>query len=319
MSRKLSVVLLVCVSLIPILVLLAGCTPAAAPEPAAPEGAPSPASEAAVDAATPTVAPTTGPATAETGTTAPSGAAPSPPASPTAPAGTASRSADQPAANGTILFTLVSGGSEARYKVREQLAGRALPGEAIGVTRGVTGSIALAPDGSIAREQSRIVVDLRGLRSDEGRRDNWIQRNTLETARFPLAEFIPLETRGLPLPLPAAGQVEFQILGNLTVRGVTQPVTWDFSVQVTGGDVSGTAATRLKMTDFNMTPPRVGPVLSIEDAVQLEIDFRATRGAGPAAELVGTRRNSWELRYAHPPVRHAEPQRSISPAQARNS
>jgi hypothetical protein len=30
------------------------------------------------------------------------------------------------------------------------------------------------------------------------------------------------------------------------------------------------------MTDFGMTPPKVGQVVSIEDSVRLELDVRAT-------------------------------------------
>jgi hypothetical protein len=39
------------------------------------------------------------------------------------------------------------------------------------------------------------------------------------------------------------------------------------------------ATTRLTLTDFGMTPPRVGPVLSIEDEARLELDLRLNREA----------------------------------------
>jgi hypothetical protein len=42
------------------------------------------------------------------------------------------------------------------------------------------------------------------------------------------------------------------------------------------GEVTGTATTTVLMTDFGMTPPRVGSVVSIEDSVKLELDVKAT-------------------------------------------
>ena len=114
------------------------------------------------------------------------------------------------------------------------------------------------------------------------RRDNYIQRNTLEAHRFPAAEFVPTETRGLPAPPPTAGEATFQLLGDLTVHGVTRPVVWEVTARVAGDEVTGTATTHVRITDFNMTPPRAGPVLSIEDGLTLEVDFRLTRSGDPS-------------------------------------
>ena len=36
------------------------------------------------------------------------------------------------------------------------------------------------------------------------------------------------------------------------------------------------------ISDFDMTPPRAGPVLSVDDAITLQLDFRATRSGGGA-------------------------------------
>ncbi len=182
--------------------------------------------------------------------------------------------ATAPAAAGAIKLTLSQGGSQARYLVREQLVGVGFPSDAIGSTQSVSGSIVIDKSGEILREQSKIVVDLRTLKSNESRRDNWIQRNTLETQRFPNAEFVPTKATGLPNPLPTAGEANFQLVGSLTVRGVTKKVTWQVMVQVAGQEVTGLAKTQVKITDFGMTPPKVGPVLSIEDNLKLELDFR---------------------------------------------
>jgi polyisoprenoid-binding protein YceI len=232
----------------------------------------------------------TGPIGTGTGTgAAAQGAAPAPPATPaaqpalvaTTPAGLptpAPTSATGAVATGApVTITLSPDGSEARYRVKEQLVGRQLPNEAVGATRGVRGQIALSATGAVVREQSRITVDLATLRSDESRRDQFIRANTLQTQRFPTAEFVPAQVNGLPAPLPTSGEHRFQLVGDLTVHGVTRPATWEVTARAAGQEISGKATTQLKLTDFGMTPPRVGPVLSIEDAVILELHFRATR------------------------------------------
>lgn len=194
-----------------------------------------------------------------------------------APNGPASAPASLPG-EGSVRLTLVTGENEARFRAREQLAGRSLPNDAVGSTRDVSGTIALGPDGVILGDESKVVVDLRTLKSDEGRRDNFIRRNTLQTHRFPTAEFVPSEARGLSSPLPESGETTFQLVGNLTVHGATRPAMWDVIARFTGQEVAGTAATTVRLEDFGMTRPTVGPVLSIEETLRLEIEFRALQG-----------------------------------------
>lgn len=233
-----------------------GCT--AQSQPASPTAAP----------AAPTAAakPTTAPAAAASPAASPA-AAPSPAASPSPAA----------AVSGGTRLTLAADGNEARYRVREQIANRPAPSDAVGTTRGVTGTIVFDRDGGIVAEQSRIVVDLRTLASDSSRRDGYIKNETLETDRFPTAEFIPREAPGLPKPLPTSGDATFQLVGDLTVHGVTRPVTWETNARFGEREISGTATTRVKITDFGMPIPRVASILSIDDDARLELDLRATR------------------------------------------
>jgi polyisoprenoid-binding protein YceI len=177
-----------------------------------------------------------------------------------------------------VRLTLVPGENEARFRAREQLAGRSLPNDAVGSTRNVSGTIVFGPNGAILSEQSKVLVDLRTLKSDQGRRDNFIKNNTLQTSQFPTAEFVPREARELASPLPATGEGTFQLIGNLTVHGATRPATWDVSTRFAGQEVAGSAVTTVRLEDFGMSRPTVGPVLSIEETLRLELDFRAAQG-----------------------------------------
>jgi len=192
-------------------------------------------------------------------------AAPSDPSAPSA-------SGDAP-----MRFTLVPEGSEARYRVREQLARLSFPSDAVGATKAISGQIVVNPDGTILSEKSKIVVDLTTLRSDENRRDNYIKNNTLQTSRFPTAEFVPREIRGLSSPLPASGEGTFQLIGDLTLHGVTRPVTWEVTARLDGQTLTGSATTSFTFADFNLTVPQVFVVLSVDETIRLEVDFQFVR------------------------------------------
>ena len=190
------------------------------------------------------------------------------------------------AADGEVLLVLVPDQNEARFRAREQLLGRPLPNEAVGATRSVNGELVLEPDGTFLPGTSRVVIDLRTLRSDQRQRDNYIQQNTLETAQFPTAELVPLQTLGLPLPLPSNADVAFQIVGDLTVHGVTRQTVWDVAASLGEQEATGLASTRVRMTDFGMTPPRAGPVVDIDDELTLELQFVVTRTALAGADPI---------------------------------
>lgn len=247
---------------------------------------------AAAPASTPTSAP---PAPASTPTSAPAAPASTPasaaatkPANPSspAPAGTATAApAAAPTAAaatpaGGLRLTLVKDGSEARYKAREVLVGQTLPNDAIGATRDITGTIVLGPNGQIVADQSKVIVDLRTLKSDQGMRDGFLQRTTLNTAQYPNAEFVVKDAEGLPWPLPTTGEASFKLRGDLTLRGVTRPAIWEVTAAFTAQEITGRATTAFTMADYNIPVPQVPRVVSIEDQIRLEIDFKASRSAG---------------------------------------
>jgi polyisoprenoid-binding protein YceI len=73
--------------------------------------------------------------------------------------------------------------------------------------------------------------------------------------------------------------VPLTLLGDLTVRDVTRPVTWDATATVEGDEVRVQAHTTVRFADFGLTIPRVASVLSVEDSIRLEVDLRLQRRA----------------------------------------
>ena len=170
-------------------------------------------------------------------------------------------------------FALATTGNEARFIVREQLTIFESPNDAIGTTRAITGGITITPAGAVDPASSRIVVDLSTLTSDKENRDRWIKSHTLKTDSFPNAQLVVKQLQGLPRPLPTSGTMSLKLLGEMTMHGVTRPVTWDVTLTAHGDDYSGIATTHVKFEDFGMEQPRLMIVVSVVDDVKLEYDF----------------------------------------------
>jgi polyisoprenoid-binding protein YceI len=195
-------------------------------------------------------------------------------ATPTATPATATTVPPSPTAAGATTFEVSSG--EVTVAVREQLADRPAPNDAVLTTSGVSGTFSLDPDGTFA-DGSRIDVDLNGLRSDSGIRDGYVKENTLQTDRFPTATFVPTRAEGLTLPL-ADGAFAFKLIGDMTVSGVTKEVTWDVTGDRSGDRITATAtnAPAWRFGDFGLEIPRVFSVLSIVDEIRLSVKLEAT-------------------------------------------
>jgi polyisoprenoid-binding protein YceI len=196
-------------------------------------------------------------------------------------ASAAERTTPSQASNGDVALPATDGvqlvvapdGNEVRYRIREQLVGLDLPNDAVGATSDVSGGIAFDAAGKLVPGSSRFVVNVGTLKSDKDRRDGYVRGRVLETSQFPTVELAPTAIPGLTLPLPASGTKTFQVIGNLTVRGVTKPTTWQVEATFNGGRVSGTAATTFTFADFGLQQPRVPVVLSVADSIKLEYTY----------------------------------------------
>jgi len=191
----------------------------------------------------------------------------------------AKKAADAKTAATPLRFVIGPAGNEARYRVQEVLMGATLPNDAVGKTSEITGTVLAYADGRIVKDSSKIVVNLKNLKSDKERRDGFLQRRTLETEKYPTLELVPTSIRGFKGPLPASGPVTFELLGDLTMKGVTRPTVWKVTARAEGQDVAGTATTAFTFKDAGLDQPKVPVVLSVADTIKLEYDFRFVREA----------------------------------------
>lgn len=180
-------------------------------------------------------------------------------------------------------------GTKATYRVEERLVGVDFGNDAVGTTETITGKIVLKADGSVDAAQSNITVDMRTFESDQALRDQYVGGFVLQTQEFPMLEFVPNRAEGLPHPLPEGTPFEqnpaitipsavgFDLIGDVTMHGVTSEVTWTVVVTLLPDAAAGRATASVNFDTFGLTKPAIPILASVEDAIDLEIEFRATR------------------------------------------
>jgi polyisoprenoid-binding protein YceI len=217
---------------------------------------PSPTSPAVVDA----------PLSEETATSEPEAIEPMEPA--------ATAAGVNEAADGTVLFTIVPEASEARFYIDEILAGS--PNKVVGVTNRVSGEIRLNPDQPSFAEVGTIRIDTGSLTTDNDFRNGAIRRAILQTGEFPEVTFAPTAMEGLPAQVAVGDEFSFSITGDLTVRDVVRPVTFDVNVRAESADrLTGLAKATVLRSDFGLTIPSVPNVADVSEEVILEFEFTA--------------------------------------------
>lgn len=194
---------------------------------------------------------------------------------PTQAAPTQAAASNAPA-SGAQLYKIDATQSEVRYEVNETFFQGNRLNTAVGRTKGVAGEMQInfaEPAKSVIGD---IVIDISQFQSDEGRRDNFIRNNGLESAKYPQATFKTTSIDGLPAKVNVGDEISFTINGDLTVKQTTKPVTWQVKLKLTDQGLSGTATTQIKMSDFGVGPIKLA-ILATEDDVKLSFDFVAVK------------------------------------------
>jgi polyisoprenoid-binding protein YceI len=182
----------------------------------------------------------------------------------------------EPAASSAAVYRIIPEASEVRFLIDEVLRGE--PFTAVGVTNQVAGDIAVDLANPANTEVGTVRINVRTLETDAGNRNRALRSFILRSAEaeFEFAEFQPTELTGLPDSVTVGEPFDFQIVGDLTVTGVTNSVTFDATATLREDNrLTGQAAATVLYPDFNLTIPSAPFVASVEDEVRLEIDFVA--------------------------------------------
>lgn len=175
-----------------------------------------------------------------------------------------------------MTFKLIPGESELQYEVGEVFINQDNRfNVAIGVTKQIEGEIIVDPTSPSSSSLGTFTADVSQFKSDSNRRDSTLRNRFLESATYPTVTFIPTQIEGIPDNYHEGEQVQLKITGDLTIREVTNPVTFDTSVKYDGEALRGEATTTILMSEFGFGPISIAGILNTEDEAKVTLFFVA--------------------------------------------
>jgi len=172
------------------------------------------------------------------------------------------------------IYEIDQSTSSVKFALNEILRGQ--DKRVIGETNQVAGQILIDASNPVESQLGLIQVNARTLSTDSENRNRALRNEILDVDEFEFITFEALIIEGLPQVIAVGESYTFDILGNLTIRDVVREV--QFAAQVTiESDVriSGFASTVLLYADYGLTIPSVPFVASVDEEVELTIDFVA--------------------------------------------
>ncbi len=176
---------------------------------------------------------------------------------------TAGNAIDTSKANGTWT---VAPGSVVGYRVKENLFGQSTT--AVGRTTDVTGTVSV--DGGKVTAAS-FEVKMASFHSPERRRDSQFNGRIMSVDQFPTSTFVLSQ----PVALPTTG-ASTPALGDLTLRGVTKPVTMAMTALDCGTYVDVVGNTTIVFDDFSIPAPSA-PGVSVGGDGLLEVELKLVK------------------------------------------
>jgi polyisoprenoid-binding protein YceI len=163
----------------------------------------------------------------------------------------------------------VGGDSEAGYRVHEVLNGSDV--KVTGRTDRVSGSATV--DGS-AITKATITVQVADIATDSAQRDSYFRDSAMDAAAFPTATFELTGPVADAVP-SGSGTTSVEASGNLTLHGVTKPVTAKLQVGLNGDGVDVSGSIPITFSDFGVQAPNLGFV-QVDDSGAVEFLVHAT-------------------------------------------
>lgn len=177
----------------------------------------------------------------------------------------------------TVAFTIDAEQSQASFTIHEDLQG--VPTTVVGTTTEVGGTIQVNFENLSASTISTIAVNARTLATDSDMRNRAIRSRILQSAEdaYEFIIFTPTALSNFSANSVSVGDtINFDIIGDLTVKTVTKSVTFKATVTlVSETQINGTATTTVLYPDFALTIPNAPGVANVTEEVDLQLDFVA--------------------------------------------
>ncbi len=181
---------------------------------------------------------------------------------------------DEAAPTGLTIYEISQAESMVQFELDEDLRG--VRTTVVGATDQVAGQIALDFNDLSTAQVGEIQINARTLATDNNFRNRAIQNEILETGAYEFISFVPTAVNGLPASAGLGEEISFTIDGDLTIRDITEPVTFSVvATAVSDTQISGTATATVLRDTYGLTIPEVPNVANVENEVDLIINFVA--------------------------------------------
>lgn len=174
------------------------------------------------------------------------------------------------------LYRIDSSNSQVSFALQEDLRG--VRTDVIGTTTEVAGDIVIDYANPAASQIGTIRINARTLETDQSMRNRMIRSEILLSAQdaYEFIEFVPTAINGLPAAVEVGETYTFEIVGNLTMIGVSREVAFDATVTIASAEqISGTATATVLYSDWGISIPSVPQVANVTPEVTLTINFNA--------------------------------------------
>jgi polyisoprenoid-binding protein YceI len=175
------------------------------------------------------------------------------------------------------LYRITPDQSEVSFTLNEELQGN--PTTVVGTTNQVAGDVIVDFANPADSQLGTIRINARTLATNNEFRNRAIRAQILESARdeYEFINFVPTALSGLPESAAVGDTLTFQITGDLTIRNITKPVTFDATLTISDTVLQGSATATVLRSDFNLQIPDVPGVANVTQEVALQIDFTAQK------------------------------------------
>lgn len=189
-----------------------------------------------------------------------------------------SASTSIPEAGERMTFVIDASQSVASFHLDEVLRGE--PTTVVGTTDQVAGQLLVVADDLGSSTISDVVINARTFSTDSEQRNRAIRGPVvLDSAsdEHELIVFTPTSISGLEDTEAVVGEsYQFIVDGELTIKGVTAPATFDVTVDmIDESSIFGVATTQVLRSDFGIGIPSVPFVADVGDEVLLTLEIVA--------------------------------------------
>lgn len=172
------------------------------------------------------------------------------------------------------VYQIAQDASQVTFQLDEDLRGERIT--VVGSTDQVAGELALNLADLSTAQIGVIQINARTLLTDNNFRNRAIQNEILETGAYEFITFTPTAILDLPASAAVGQEVAFTVEGDLTIRDVTQPVSFQVvAVAQSETELTGQASTIVEREAFGLVIPQVRNVANVEEVVELTINFTA--------------------------------------------